>query len=228
LRVGKDLGLRTSTSAVDRFCARHNLSFKKTAHAAEQERADVKAARGVWKARQPSLDPTRLVFIDETGTTTNMARLCGRCNRGQRLVSSIPHGHWKTTTFVAGLCHDRIRAPCVVDGPMDGMTFIAYVEQFLAPTLGPGQIVVMDNLPAHKVLGVREAIEATGAELWLLPAYSPDLNPIELFFSKLKARLRKANKRAVDDLWHHIGEIVQNLKPEECARYLAHCGDGSA
>jgi transposase len=188
----------------------------------------VKAAREVWKERQPELDPTQLIFIDETGTTTNMARMRGRCKVGRRLVSAIPHGHWKTTTFVAGLRHDGIGAPCVIDGPMDGETFRAYVEQFLAPTLTSGQIVIMDNLPAHKVAGVREAIEATGAMLWLLPPYSPDLNPIEQFFSKLKALLRKAAARSVEALWNRIGEIVQGLKPDECLRYLAHAGYSSA
>lgn len=184
----------------------------------------MKAAREAWRESQPRLDPARLIFIDETGTTTNMARLRGRCKRGQRLVSAIPHGHWKTTTFVAGLGYEGLRAPCVIDGPMDGETFLAYVEQFLVPTLTPDRIVIMDNLPAHKVLGVREAIEATGAKLCLLPPYSPDLNPIELFFSKLKSRLRKAAERSIDALWDRIGEIVKNLKPGECARYLAHDG----
>lgn len=197
---------------------------KKTAHAAEQERADVKAARQAWRESQPDLDQADLVFIDETGTTTNMARVRGRCARGQRLVCAIPHGHWKTTTFLAGLRHDGISAPCVIDGPMDGETFLAYVEQFLAPTLKPGQIVVMDNLPAHKVAGIREAIEATGATLRLLPPYSPDLNPIEQFFAKLKANLRKAAERSVDALWARIGEILGSIKPDECAHYLAHAG----
>ncbi len=138
---------------------------KKTAHAAEQERADVAAARIAWRERQSELNPQRLVFIDETGATTNMARRYGRAPRGQRLTMSVPYGHWKTTTFVAGLRHDRIDAPCVIDGPMNGELFRAYVEQFLAPTLSPGDIVVMDNLPAHKVKGIAEAIAARGAEL---------------------------------------------------------------
>lgn len=184
----------------------------------------MKAARQAWRESQPDLDQADLIFVDETGTTTNMARLRGRCTRGQRLACAIPHGHWKTTTFVAGLRHDGVSAPCVIDGPMDGETFRAYVEQFLAPTLEPGQIVVMDNLPAHKVAGVREAIEATGATLRLLPPYSPDLNPIEQFFAKLKAHLRKAAERSVDALWARIGEILRSLKPDECAHYLAHAG----
>jgi transposase len=186
----------------------------------------VKAAREAWRESQPRLDPTRLVFIDETGTTTNMARMRGRCACGQRLVSAIPHGHWKTTTFVAGLRYDGISAPCVIDGPMDGETFLAYVEQFLAPTLAPGQTVFMDNLPAHKVSGVREAIEKTGASLRYLPPYSPDFNPIEQFFAKLKALLRKAAERSVDGLWNRIGDILNALKLDECPRYLAHSGYG--
>ena len=138
------------------------------------------------------LDPARLVFIDETATSTNMVRLRGRCPRGERLVASVPHGHWKTITFVAGLRHDGIVAPFVIDGAMNGPIFLAYIEQCLAPTLGRRDIVIMDNLPAHKVAGVIEAIEALGASVLYLPSYSPDLNPIEQFFSKLKALLRQA------------------------------------
>lgn len=129
-----------------------------------------------------------------------------------------------TTTFIAGLRHDSISAPCVIDGPMDGETFRAYVGQFLAPTLKPGQIVVMDNLPSHKVAGIREAIEATGATLRLLPPYSPDLNPIEQFFAKLKANLRKAAERSTDALWTRIGQILADIQPQECANYLANAG----
>ena len=142
----------------------------------------------------------KLVFLDETGAATNMARRYGRCPRGVRLLSSVPWGHWKTTTFVAGLRSDRLTAPCVLDGPMDGETFKAYVEQFLAPSLSPGDIVIMDNLPSHKVKGIREAIVAAGADVRYLPPYSPDLNPIEQLFAKLKALLRKAAPRTFDDL----------------------------
>ena len=137
---------------------------------------------------------------------------------------SVPYGHWKTTTFVAGLRHDRIDAPCVIDGPMTGELFLAYVEQFLAPTLAPGDIVVMDNLPAHKVKGVAEAIEARGAELRYLPPYSPDLNPIEQMFAKLKALLRKAAARSVDTLWDTIGLLLGAFSPAECRNYLSHSG----
>jgi transposase len=153
-----------------------------------------------------------------------MARRYGRAPRGQRLAMSVPFGHWKTTTFVAGLRHDRIDAPCVIDGPMTGTLFLAYVEQFLAPTLAPGDIVVMDNLPAHKVKGVAEAIAARGAELRYLPPYSPDLNPIEQMFAKLKALLRKAAVRSVDKLWDTIGLLLDAFSPTECANYLRHSG----
>lgn len=139
---------------------------------------------------------------------------------------SVPHGHWKTTTFVAGLRHDRIDAPCVIDGPMTGELFRGYVEQFLAPTLAPGDIVVMDNLPAHKVGGVAEAIAARGAELRYLPPYSPDLNPIEQMFAKLKALLRKAAARSIDKLWHTIGVLLDAFSARECANYLRNSGYG--
>ncbi len=155
-----------------------------------------------------------------------MARRYGRCLKGERLVAAVPHGHWKTTTFLAALRHDRIDAPCVIDGPMTGELFLAYVEQFLAPTLKPGDIVIMDNLPAHKVAGVAAAIEARGAELRYLPPYSPDLNPIEQLFAKLKALLRKAAARTVDALWDTIGLLLDAFSPAECANYLKNSGYG--
>lgn len=164
------------------------------------------------------------MFIDETGATTKMARRYGRAPRGQRLVMSVPYGHWKTTTFVAGLRHDRIDAPCVIDGPMNGELFLAYVEQFLAPTLSPGDIVVMDNLPAHKVKGIAEAIAARGAELRYLPPYSPDFNPIENAFAKLKAFLRKAAERTRDGLWRAIGRLIDQITPAESANMFAAAG----
>ena len=149
---------------------------KKTLHAAEQDRPDVAAARAALKAEQPSLKAPRLVFIDETAVTTKMVRHYGRSPRGERLVASVPHGHWKTLTFIAALRFDGMTAPYVIDGAMDGPTFIAYVEQVLTPTLKKGDIVFMDNLRTHKVDGVRQAIEAVGASVRYLPAYSPDLN----------------------------------------------------
>ena len=153
-----------------------------------------------------------------------MARLRGRAPRGQRLDGAAPYGHWKTTTFVAGLRHDGLVAPFVLDGPINGEWFKAYIEQVLAPTLSAGDIVVMDNLASHKVKGVRKAIAARGAELIYLPAYSPDLNPIEQVFAKLKALLRTEAARTVETLWTAIGRLIDRFQPGECANYLANCG----
>ena len=173
---------------------------------------------------QPDLDPARLVFIDETWTATNMARTHGRCRRGERLRMGFPHGHRKTTTFVAGLRLDGMVAPMVLDGPINGDWFEAYVSHILAPTLRPGDIVIMDNLSSHKRASVREIIEDRGAELRFLPPYSPDFNPIEMAFSKLKALLRKAAERTVDGLWTAIGRLVDVFTPAECANYFAAAG----
>ena len=170
------------------------------------------------------MTPERLVFIDETGAATNMARRYGRCPRGQRLVTSVPWGHWKTTTFVAALRLDQVTAPCVFDGPIDGASFRAYVEQCLVPTLRPGDIVVMDNLASHKVAGIKHAIEAVGAEPRYLPPYSPDLNPIEQFFAKLKALLRKAAARTLDALIAAIAHALTTVSPRKCENYLANRG----
>jgi len=152
---------------------------KKTLHAAEQDRPDVAAARAELKVEQSKLDAPRLVFIDETAVTTKMVRHRGRSPRGERLVASVPHGHWKTLTLVAALRINGLTAPYVIDGAMDGPSFLAYVEQVLAPALRKGHIVFMDNLRTHKIDGVRQAVEAVGAKVRYLPAYSPDLNPIE-------------------------------------------------
>ena len=186
------------------------------------------SARQEWKTElQPRLDPQKLVFIDETGTATNMARQRGRCRRGARLIGRVPHGHWKTTPLVAGLRVDTVTAPFVIDQAMSGQIFRTYVERCLVPTLAPGDIVIMDNLPAHKVFGVRQAIEAAGAVLLYLPPYSPDLNPIEQLFAKLKALLRKAAERTIEALWATIGRLLDDLPADECSRYLAHAGYGS-
>jgi transposase len=184
----------------------------------------VAAARQRWREDQPSLDAARLVFIDETGTSTNMARTRGRAPRGRRLVGLVPHGHWKITTFVAALRRGAVTAPFVIDHPMDGAIFLTYVRQCLVPTLAKGDIVVMDNLKPHKVAGVREAIEAAGATLRYLPPYSPDLNPIELLFAKLKALLRKAAERDIEALWTRIGKLLDAFTIDECAAYLRHAG----
>jgi transposase len=208
--------IKISIGALWNRLERMGVRFKKSAHATEQERLDVQAEREAWREAQPELDASALVFLDETWLSTNMARRYGRCAKGERLRASIPYGHWKTTTFLAGLCHDGLIAPLVLDGPIDGESFRAYVEQFLAPALRPGQIVVIDNLSSHKVAGVREAIEAVGARLLYLPRYSPDLNPIEQLFAKLKALLRKAAARTVDALWRVVGEIRNSLTSPEC------------
>ena len=185
------------------------------------------AARLVWKNLQPWLDPRHLVFLDETGTATNMARRRGRCRRGSRLIGRLPHGHWKTTTFVAGLRVDGVTSPFVIDRAMNGEIFRTYVERCLVPALSPGDIVIMDNLPAHKVAGVRDAIAAAGAMLLYLPPYSPDFNPIEMLFAKLKTLLRKAAERTIASLWATIGRLLDEFSADECARYLAHAGYGS-
>jgi transposase len=192
--------------------------------AAEQDRPDVAERRRIWQAAQPFIDPERLVFIDETGTNTKMTRLYGRAPRGRRLLAAAPFGHWKTMTFVAGLRRTGLTAPMVLDGPMTGRAFLAYVHQVLAATLAPGDIVVMDNLPAHKTQDVRAAIAATGAQLFLLPPYSPDLNPIEMAFSKLKTLLRKDPERTIDCLWRRIGTLLDHFQPDECANYIHHAG----
>lgn len=164
------------------------------------------------------------MFIDETGATTKMARLRGRSKRGERCRAAVPHGHWKTTTFTAGLRLDGLSAPMVLDGPMNGVAFRAYVEQVLAPTLRPGDLVIMDNLPAHRVGGVREAIEAAGATRLFLPPYSPDFNPIEQAFAKLKAWLRKVAARTKDALWQAIAEALDTFTPAECRNYFRNSG----
>ena len=166
------------------------------------------------------------MFLDETWATTNMARRYGRAPRGQRVVDAVPHGHWRTTTVVAALRAEGIVAPLVLDGAIDGPAFLAYVEQFLAPALRPGDVLVMDNLGSHKVAGVREAVEARGASLLHLPPYSPDLNPIEMAFAKLKALLRSEAARTVEALWAAVGRLLDRFTPAECARYLTHCGYG--
>ena len=195
--------------------------------AAEQDRPDVAAKRRQWRAWQGFMDPARFVFLDETATATNMARRYGRCAADQRLVAAVPYGHWRTTTFVAGLRQSGVIAPLVLAGPMTGAAFRAYVEQFLAPALQPGDVVVLDNLAAHKVDGVRQAIAAAGASVLYLPPYSPDLNPIEQLFAKLKALLRKTAARTKDQLWHAIGRLLHAYPATECANYLRHCGYGS-
>jgi transposase len=197
---------------------------KKTAQAAEQDRPDILKRRAAWRERRGGLDPARLVFIDETWASTNMARKRGRARKGERLRVGIPYGHWKTTTFVAGLRVTGMIAPMVLDGPINGDAFQAYVEQILVPQLAPGDTVLMDNLGSHRRPAIRAAIEATGARLIYLPPYSPDFNPIENAFAKLKALLRKAAARTVDGLWSVIGRLVDLFTPQECANYFTAAG----
>jgi transposase len=184
----------------------------------------VAAARSRWKNDQTRLDPAKLVFVDETGASTKMARLYGRAKRGRRVVGRIPWGHWKTLTFVAGLRLDGITAPFVVDCAMNGAIFIQYLQQCLVPTLRPGDIVIIDNLSAHKRDKVREIVEAAGAALRYLPPYSPDLNPIEQSFAKLKAHLRKAKERTIPALSDRIGQAIDCFAPTECRNYFRKSG----
>jgi transposase len=208
-------------STIWRSLDRHATTLKKTAHASEQERPDVVARRRAWFRAQPDLDPERLVFINETGATTKMARLRGRAKRGLRCRSSIPHGHWKTTTFAGALRLTGMTAPMVLDGSMKGEWFVAYAQQVLAPTLRAGDIVILDNLPAHKASGAREAIEAAGARMLFLPPYSQSDRNV---FAKLKSILRKAAARTVPELWDAIGETLPRFTPEECANYFTAAG----
>ena len=197
---------------------------KKSLRAAEQDRPDVAKARAEWRENQPALDPGKLIFLDETWTKTNMVRPYGWAEVGRRLVDAVPHGHWKTSTFIAGLRQEALIAPCVFNGAINGELFLAYIEQVLVPTLSPGDIVIMDNLASHKVTGIRQAIQAVGASLLYLPPYSPDLNPIEQAFAKLKALLRAKALRTVEALWNALGDLVTCFSPAECANYLRHAG----
>jgi transposase len=197
---------------------------KKSAHALEQDRPDILKRRLAWFDGQLDLDPAKLVFIDETGLSTKMARLRGRAPRGERCRAGVPHGHWKTTTFTGALRLTGMTAPFVYDGAMNGNVFLAYVEQVLVPSLSEGDIVVMDNLPAHKAAGVSEAIEAAGANLLYLPPYSPDFNPIENAFAKLKALLRAKAERTIDALLDAVGPLLDLFTPAECANYFKAAG----
>jgi putative transposase len=192
--------------------------------AGERDRPDVARRRTQWIKYQDRIEAERLVFIDETWTRTDMAPLRGWAPRGRRLTAKVPHGRWKTMTFLAALRHDRIDAPWFIEGPIDGESFRTYVEKVLLPTLRPGDIVVMDNLGSHKGKVVRQLIRSASAKLFFLPKYSPDLNPIEQVFAKLKHLLRKAAARTVDAVCAAIGEVLQAFTPEECANYLANSG----
>jgi transposase len=222
--LSKTHQVSASTGLMWKTLAALDLTFKKKSlRAAEQDRPDVAKARTEWREKQPSLTPSKLVFIDETWTRTNMTRLYGRAPRGKRLVDAVPHGHWKTSTFIGALRCDAVTATGVFDGAIN-------VELFLACQAGSradakaGDVVIMDNLRLHKVAEVREAIEAAGASLLFIPPYSPDLNPIEQAFAKLKALLRAKAIRTVDALRKALGSLVDCFTPEECANYLRHGG----
>lgn len=192
--------------------------------ASEQSRPDVARRRDQWLKYQSRIDPARLVFIDETWVKTNMAPLRGWAPCGARLKASAPFGHWNTTTFLAALRSDRIEAPWLLDGPINGARFLVYVEQVLVPTLSPGDIVIIDNLGSHKSKAVRHAIRNAGAKLFFLPKYSPDLNPIEQFFAKLKHRLRDAQQRTRETLADAVAQILAATTPSECSNYLTNQG----
>lgn len=197
---------------------------KKTLHASEQDRHDVARRRERWRRHQGKVDAKRIIFIDETWAKTNMTRTHGRCAVGQRLLAKVPHGHWKTLTFLAGLRCDGIIAPCVFDRPINAVSFLAWVIQFLLPTLRSGDIVVMDNLSSHKAAAVRRAIRAAGAKLIFLPPYSPDLNPIEQAFAKLKTLLRKENARTLEQTTICIGKLLDRMTEDECSNYFKEAG----
>ena len=217
-------GLKVDYRSVWTFVHDEKLSFKKTLVAAEQDRPDVARRRAQWRRHQHLIDPARLVFIDETWTKTNMAPLRGWGPRGQRLVAKVPWGHWNTTTFIAALRVDRIDAPWLLDGPMNGDSFCTYVVKALVPTLGAGDIVIADNLSSHKNKVARQAIRNAGARLVLLPRYSPDLNPIEQVFAKLKHLLRKAAARSREAVSDTVAELLDTYTPAECANYFRAAG----
>ena len=221
-------GVGFGHATVWRFLARHNITRKKkTGHASEQEREDVADLREAWFEGQLDLDPSKLVFLDETAVSTNMARRFGWAPRGERCRMSVPFG-WKTKTLVAALRWDRIDAPMTIDGALDGAAFLAYVEQLLAPTLSAGETVLMDNVSTHKVAGVKEAIDAKGAHVVYLPRYSPDFNPIEKPFSKIKSILERIAARTVDALDAAVDEALQSFTPQQCMNYFASAGYDAA
>jgi transposase len=214
LRIGRGFGAEAAGA----------LFQKKTIHAAEQDRPDVARRRAAWKRIQPKINAQRLIFIDETWTKTNMTRLRGRAPRGQRLIDKTPHGHWKTTTLIAALGISGLRCSTVVDGAVNGDTFEAFVEQVLVPELCSGDVVIMDNLSSHKRQRIRELIEDAGAYLVFLPPYSPDLNPIEMVFAKVKQLLRSMACRTRDALWKAMQSVLDQVTPSDALNCYKHCG----
>jgi transposase len=201
-------------------------AIKKTVFAREREGEDRKEARALWREWQESCDVSKLVFLDETGASTAMVRRYGCAKGGERCLDDAPGGHWQTMTLIAGLRVDGITAPWCLDSAMNGTAFLTYVKTQLCPTLKPGDIIIADNLSSHKVAGVKEMAEAKGAGLLYLPSYSPDLNPIEQVFAKLKSLLRKAMARSFDDLWKAIGSILELFTQQECRNYFVNSGYG--
>jgi transposase len=200
---------------------------KKTLIAAEQDRPAIARHRRRWQAHQHRIDPDRLVFVDETWIRTDMTRARGWCLRGTPLLAKVPHGRWRTLTFIAGLRRGEVVAPCVFDGPINGTLFTAWTEQSLVPTLRPRDVVVLDNLGSHKNHRARQAVRKAGAHLLFLPPYSPDLNPIEMLFAKLKTLFRKADRRTVEEAWRELASLLYHCKPDECEAYLRHAGYGA-
>src|SRR5215472_8981921 len=218
---------RTAWKPISRCCRASSpprgSASKKTVHASEQDRPDVAERREAWRHTQKSLGG-RLIFLDETWTTTAMTRRYAWSDVGTRAIGHAPNGHWKTTTFLAGLTSEGLIAPFVLDGPINAECFLAYVEQVLIPALREGDTVILDNLSSHKDDEAAHLIAAAGARLLFLPPYSPDLNPIEMAFAKLKELLRQAQATTVDALWDLIGRTLNLFTPEECANYIRHCG----
>ncbi|WEJ08443.1 IS630 family transposase [Sinorhizobium prairiense] len=217
-------GVTVDYRAVWTFVHEEGLSYKKTLVASERERPDVARHRARWLKHRHRIDPSRLVFIDETWTKTNMAPLRGWAPRGERLLGHAPFGHWNTMTFVAALRADRVSAPFLLDGPINGERFRIYVEKVLVPELKAGDVVVMDNLGSHKAAAIRTAIRNAGARLLFLPKYSPDLNPIEKLFAKIKHWLREAQARSTEAICDELRTILQTITPQECASYFKEAG----
>ena len=215
---GSRRALRASPNTYSRPASSHQRRMS-----SRQNPASPRTRIRVPGQRRRRLEPGRLAFVDETWIKTNMAPRRGWAPKGRRLKGFAPHGRWRTLTFLAGLRHDGLSAPCVFDGPIDGRSFQAWVEQHLIPTLRPGDIVILDNLASHKGKGVRQAIRKAGARLWLLPAYSPDLNPIEQTFAKIKHWMRDARKRTVEDIWRHLGDLLGTIEPHECQELQPQC-----
>ncbi len=228
--VQAERGVTVHPASLSRFLLARGYSVKKTLLASEAGRPDVAEDRRTWRShRQPRMreEPDRLVFLDETATTTKMTRLRGRAKRGQRFKAKAPFGHWGTQTFIAALRCDGLTAPWIIKGAMNRVLFETYVETQLAPTLRPGDVVILDNLSCHKSEKAKAALKERGAWFLFLPPYSPDLNPIEMAFAKLKAHLRRIGARTIDELWKAVGSICDLYTPEECWHYLRHAGYAS-